>query len=319
VFHPSRAALLWMTLLVLRAGGARAECPTTAGLPFYVNFSSVGASNSLPVGATIPGTVRAFTIIGKCSSSALYNQPVVMCPKSASQSATVTGAYITNVAGIGIITRDSTGKPLIGAGTCPATAKLGTTGPDGSFNVSGTFELVKIGTITGGTMSGFGFDTYIMNSGYTLNNGNDLVWLNTGTVIKAVTCDVTAATANQTITLPTVSSSAFPAIGSVAGRQAFSLGLTCQAGVQISVMFTSTSGSTGVASVLGNSGTAAGIGVQLLDSTFAPITLDSPLLLTSNSTGNSSFNFGTQYYRVSTSPVNPGSVRATAIFTMIYQ
>jgi type 1 fimbria pilin len=309
-----------MTLHAFWCGGAHAECPTTSGLPVGISYGSVGVSNSLAVGATIPGTYRKFTIVGKCSSSALYNQPVVMCPKSANQSSVVTGAYITNVAGIGIITRDSTGKPLIGAGaTCPATTTLGNTGADGSFNVSGSFELVKIGTIGGGTMSSFGFDTYIMNSAYTLNNGNDLVMLNAGTIVKAVTCDVTAATANQTITLPTVSASAFPAVGSVAGRAPFSIGLTCQAGVKVSVQFSATSDSTGVTSVLANTGTATGIGVQLLDSTFAPIVLDSPFLLTTSTTGNSSFTFGTQYYRLSASTVNPGSVRSTAIFTMIYQ
>jgi len=111
----------------------------------------------------------------------------------------------------------------------------------------------------------------------------------------------------------------FPAAGSVAARAPFSLGLACQSGVKVSVTFSSTSGSTGIGSVLGNAGSAAGIGLQLLDSTQAPLVLGSPLVLSASTTGNMTFPFYVQYYRLGAPPVVAGSVRATAVFTMSYQ
>ncbi|MEI5999722.1 fimbrial protein [Paraburkholderia bengalensis] len=137
--------------------------------------------------------------------------------------------------------------------------------------------------------------------------------------VRAVTCSVTAATSNQTIPLATVSPAMFPAAGAVAARTPFSLGLNCQTGVKVAVTFSSTSGTTGIASVLGNLGTATGIGVQMLDSTQTSLVLGSPLVLTSSTTGNMSFPFYVQYYRLGTAPVVSGTVRATAIFTMSYQ
>ncbi|MBN3753242.1 type 1 fimbrial protein [Paraburkholderia sp. Tr-20389] len=95
--------------------------------------------------------------------------------------------------------------------------------------------------------------------------------------------------------------------------------MTCQTGVGVSVTFSSTSGASGVPSVLANVGTAQGIRVQLLDSTQSPLVLDSPLLLTASTTGNMSFPFYVQYYRVGAPAVVAGTVRATAVFTMSYQ
>ncbi len=162
------------------------------------------------------------------------------------------------------------------------------------------------------------YDSGVLNTNIVLNNGNDKLTL-ASTSVRAVTCSVTAATANQTIPLATVSPAMFPAAGSVAARTPFSLGLSCQAGVSVSVTFSSTSGVSGVDSVLGNAGTAQGIGVQLLDPTQAPLVLGSPLTLTSGTTGNMSFPFYAQYYRLGASPVVPGTVHSTAVFTMSYR
>jgi type 1 fimbria pilin len=297
---------------------AYAECPTTTGLPATFTYGSVAVSDSTAVGDVIPGTVQRFTIIGKCSLSSLFNKPIVACPGSGTAVSGMTGVYPTNVAGVGMRMRDANGKPMVGTGACSTDSQLGTTGSDGSFNVSGTFELVKTGPVTGGSITGASYNTGVLNTGYTLNNGADTMTV-ANTPVRGVTCSVTAASANQTIPLATINPSMFPTAGSVAAKTPFSLGLNCQSGVKVSVTFSSTSGNSGVASVLANAGSATGIGIQLLDASQSPITLDVALPLTSSTTGNMSFQFFSQYYRLGVAPVVAGTVRATAIFTMSYQ
>ncbi|MBP0592722.1 fimbrial protein [Paraburkholderia sp. LEh10] len=316
-----RRLLLVFCVLILTIGfstHAQADCTTSTGLPTTFTYGAVAVGNAVAVGDAIPGTVQSFHIVGKCTSSATFSKPVVACLNSGTPVAGMTGVYPTSIAGVGVRMRDSGGNPMVGTGACSTTSSLGNTGADGSFDVSGSVELVKTGAVGSGTMSSIVYYTGVLNTGFTLNNG-----ANTMTVasapIRAVTCSVTAATANQTIPLATVSPAMFPAAGTVAAKTPFSLGLNCQTGVKVSVTFNSTSGTTGVASVLGNLGTATGIGVQLLDSSQAPLVLGNPLVLTSSTTGNMSFPFYVQYYRLGAAPVVSGTVRATAIFTMSYQ
>ncbi|REE23258.1 type 1 fimbria pilin [Paraburkholderia sp. BL27I4N3] len=311
-----------LVLLALAAGWsvhAYAECPTSSGLPATFTYGSIAVSDSAAVGDVIPGTVQGFTFIGKCSASSLFDQPIVACPASGTAVPGMTGVYPTNVAGVGMRMRDANGKPMVGTGSCSTDSQIGTTGADGSFNVSGTFELVKTGPVTGGSITGASYNSGILRTGTTLNNDAATLSVANNTPVRGVTCSVTSASANQTIPLATTSPAAFPTGGSVDAKTPFSLGLNCQSGVKVAVTFSSTSGSSGVASVLANAGSATGIGVQLLDASQSPLALDAALSLTSSTTGNMSFQFFSQYYRLGGAPVVAGTVRATAIFTMSYQ
>lgn len=314
---------LFQVLLVLAAalgfsGSARADCATSTGLPTTFTIGAVAVGNAVAVGDAIPGTVQSFRLVGKCTSSPTFGKPVVACLGSGTPVVGMTGVYPTSTTGIGVRMRDGGGNPMVGTGACSATSSLGNTSSDGSFDLSGTVELVKTDTVSSGTVASITYYTGVLNTGVPLNNGTNTMTL-AATPIRGVTCSVTAATANQTIPLATVSPSMFPAAGAVAARTPFSLGLACQTGVKVSVTFSSTSGTTSIASVLGNVGSATGIGVQLLDSTQAPLVLGNPLLLTASTTGNMSFPFYVQYYRLGAPVVAPGSVHSTAVFTMSYQ
>jgi type 1 fimbria pilin len=230
----------------------------------------------------------------------------------------MTGVYATSLAGIGMRVRDAQGKPMVGTGACSTDSSLGNTGSDGAFSVSGTFELIKTGPVTAGSISGT-YRTGVLNTGYELNNGANLMTIASGSTIRSISCSVNPASASQTIFLATVSPTMFASAGAVAARMPFALALNCQSGVKVSVMFSSASGKESIPSVLASVGTATGIGVQLLDASQTPISLDSSVLLTGNTTGNMSFQFYAQYYRLGASPISPGTVRAMAIFTMIYQ
>lgn len=311
--------LVLLALPACSIGEARADCTASSGMPAVFSYGSVAVSNTVAVGDVIPGTVKAFTVVGKCVSSGVFGKPIVACPGSGTEVSGMTGVYPTNVAGVGMRMRDSNGNPLSGTGGCSMTSVLGYVGADGRYNFTASFELVKTGTVSSGLLVGAIYYSGVLNTGVPLNDGAYTMSVPNNTPVTAITCNVTAATANQTITLATVSPSAFPAVGSTAARTSFSLDLSCQAGVKVWVVFSSTSGSSGNASALGNAGTAQSIGVQLLDATQTPITLDSPLMLTSSTTGNMSFPFFTQYIRTGATAVTAGNVRATAVFTLNYQ
>ncbi|MEC5409472.1 fimbrial protein [Paraburkholderia sp. MPAMCS5] len=219
--------------------------------------------------------------------------------------------------------RNASGTPLTGTGACGTTSSLGNTGADGSFNVAGTIELVKTGTISGGTIqptaSGGIYYSGVLNTGVPLNNSSNTLSIASGTPVRQVTCSVSSLSANQTIPMATVNPSMFPGSGSVAAKTPFSIALICDANVGVAVTFVSATGNSGIASVLASGGTATGVGVQLLNASGAPITLGDPLQLTSGTVANPTFNFFAQYWRLGSAPVTSGSVNASTIFTMSYQ
>ncbi|CAE6701477.1 hypothetical protein R75461_00640 [Paraburkholderia nemoris] len=311
-------AIVLVTLALGWTASARADCPT-ANLPMTFTYGTLAVSNSLAVGETIPGTVKTFSLSGKCSSSSTFNTPVVACANGSSLVAGMNGVFTTSLAGVGIRMRNSSGSPLNASGKCSTDASLGNTGADGSFNVSGTVELVKTGATTTGTITGASWATGVLNTGITLNGSSNAISIASGTAIRPVSCSVTAATANQIISLDPVKATALPSAGATWGAKPFSIDLNCESGVKVAVTFTSASGSSGIPSVIASSGTATGVGVQLLDASQTPITLDTALQLTSGTTGNASFQFYGQYYRLGAAQVQPGTVSATTIFTMSYQ
>lgn len=318
-----RSLLRALVLIVFAIGwtaNARADCPTAA-LPMTFTYGTIGVSNSLAIGDVIPGTVKSFTLAGKCVATTLASKPVVACPQTQSAVAGMTGVYTTGLPGVGMRMRDVNGKPLVGTGACSTDSSLGNTGTDGSFNLSGTFELVKTGAITAGAISSSSayYATGVLNTSVTLNDGNYKMSVASGTAVRPVTCSVTSETANQTVALSPVSTSALNSAGAVAGSTPFSIGLNCDAGVKVAVTYSSTSGNSGVASVLASTGTATDVGVQLLDSAMKPIVLDNPLQISSGTTGNASFQFHARYYRLGAASVKSGTVNSTAIFTMSYQ
>lgn len=301
------------------AGGV---CSPVTGVPKAFTYGTIAVSNTLAVGAVIPGTVQSFTITGNCPAS-VANIPIVACPSSQNPVTGTADVYSTGLTGVGMRIRNSSGIALVGSGQCGTTSSLGATAADGSFNVSGTVELVKTGPIAAGTITPTtttaNYNVGVLNTGYVLTSNALVLYIAGGTAVRPVTCSVTSATANQSIPLATVSPSSLPQAGAAFAKTPFSIGLVCESGVKVAVTFSSTSGSSGIGSVLASTGTATGVGVQLLDASLAPIALDSTLQLSAGTIGNDSYRFFGQYYRLGAAEVTPGTVRAAAIFTMSYQ
>src|SRR6266702_2385863 len=178
-------ALVLVTLALGWTVNARADCPV-ATLPMTLTYGNIAVSNSLAVGDVIPGTVKTFTLAGKCGASKTYNIPVVACASGQSLVAGMPGVFTTGLAGVGMRMRNSSGTPLNSSGTCSTDASLGNTAADGSFNVSGTVELVKTGATTAGTIANAKYVTGILNTGVQLNNGSNSITIASNTAVRPV-------------------------------------------------------------------------------------------------------------------------------------
>lgn len=310
-------ALVVFTVFFGWSCAARADCPVTGGMPVFA-YGSVAVPVNLSVGEVIPGTIRSFRLSGQCVLAGLFNKDIVACPTKAAV-AGLSGVYATGVTGIGMRMRNNAGVALDDTGGCQTQSSLGKTDATGKFDVAGTFELVKTGPVTSATLgSAASYNTGVLNTGYVLNNGASYMYVADGTAVKAVTCSVTAATANQTVSMRTANSSTLAATGAVSGKTPFSIALTCQSGVKVNVTFSSAAGASGVDSVVKSTGTATGIGIQLLDASDAPIALDQAHKVVESTSGNTTIPFFAQYYRLSGGTAT-GTVQAAATYTMSYQ
>lgn len=132
------------------------------------------------------------------------------------------------------------------------------------------------------------------------------------------TCTVT--NANQTVTLPTVSTSALGASGAVAGITAFSLDLTgCNANDDVGIRFENGT-NVNAAGRLKNNGTANNVNVQVLDGANNVLNLADPaasLVQTADGAGASTFDYFAQYY-ADGAAAEAGNVTTSVEFTVIY-
>lgn len=308
-------------ICVLLSANAKADCPTT-GLPARFVFT-IAASSALAIGEVIPGATRSFRLSGRCTESRTFGIDVVACPGSTPPIPGTVGIYPTGMEGVGMRLRNSSGTSLTGTGSCSSPGStLGTVGQDGTFDISGTFELVKTGPISGGTLTNStAYRVGILGTGVLLNNGAGTAGgiSAENTIVRSVACSISTGSATQTVTLPRISAQALTAAGSVAGRTPFQIDLNCQAGVNVKVLFEPSPAAAGTGSVLASTGTADGVGVQLLSASATPIQLNTPTQLTTSTTGNMSFRFLAEYRRLSAAAVTAGTISARTVFTMQYQ
>jgi type 1 fimbria pilin len=312
----------WIRMAVLFASAtvwstaARADCATPA-LPYSFDYAAVAVPNALDVGSVIPGTERPFRLVGTCTASNTFSKDVVACPSSA-QVAGMTGVYPTGLAGVGMRMRNSGGVPLVGTSNCSTSSSLGKTDSTGKFDVSGTFELVKTGTVSVGTIGAASYNTGVLDSGVTLNGGQNTISVRSSTPFRVVTCSVLRGSENQTIRLPTVRIESLATPGQTTGETPFQIKMSCAPGVKVNITLQSVSGDSGVSSVLGSTGTSSGVGIQVLDATHAAIVLNEIRNVIDTTTGDATIYFYAQYYRLAAA-IKAGPVNAAAIYTMSYQ
>lgn len=225
-----------------------------------------------------------------------------------------TTIYPTGVPGIGYrITHPDTSDYLLpyGFDSYQATSS----NQEVEFSVTSGIELVKTGTIANGSTVPAGL---LANWQY----GSTVV--ENFTLSRSVTLTYPACTVNSkavNVVLPTISNTAFKAVGNTAGATPFNISLTCSAGSTLLVEF-DTANQSSVASVIANAtgnGRAKNVGVQLTDQNFAPITFGTPAVVGTTPNGPYNLTYYARYYQTATATPTAGTVSATATFTLTYQ
>ncbi|MHC1479171.1 fimbrial protein [Frateuria aurantia] len=331
------ACLLWLLWLLPAHRAWAVSC--TQGSPQTVTLANVSVPASTAVGSLL-GTPASATMTFTCKYGILELGNVSiqaggpLAPLDASNSPAGPGiVFSTNLPGIAV---KVTGSPTptssqvcascgpngsqgfqVGTVTNPSLLLGGTGRLDETF----TLQLVKTGNIVPGTLTGI----ILMPFWWTPSSGSGSTLLNmslilgAGTQITVPACTVNAP-ADFTVVLPTVSTSALAAVGATAGRTGFHLSLDCPANTRVAVSMLSSLPS---ARVIGLSNPAAGgaanVGVQLLDSHFAPVnmfgvpqasvvtTVQGTLLLT----------YYAQYY-LAAAGAGAGRVSASVTYTLTY-
>lgn len=302
------ATLLWLPL------GAHASCRftrgTTSGVDFSFASTTIVVDPNLPVGATLAssGQVAPSPTSSITCSGTTRIGVVNLAGSQPSASSTV---FPTEVAGIGYrIAHPDTSSYL--------RAYPGDSIAPNNYDLSVTsgLEFVKTGAIAnGGTVSARTLGYWKYDNNLHAENFN----LKTALTFVYPSCSVKANAIN--VVLPTVSNTAFQGVGTVAGATTVPIPLQCSSGSQLYIQFdtaTPVRGLTGVIAPATGSGRARNIGVQLVDQSFAPVAFGTPARVGATPNGPLNLTYYARYYQTAT-PVTPGTVSATATFTLSYR
>ncbi len=183
------------------------------------------------------------------------------------------------------------------------------------LNVPVGLQLIKTGTIAngaqlpGGTIARWTYDQVF---GGTATQQNFVLG---GTVTLASSaCQVN--TSNIAVALPTISTSALPAVDGTTAPTTFRISLNCSTGATLKIMFNTATTVTGKPTVIRSTGTANGVGVQLTDNGSTPVGFGTESTVGATPNGALDLVYKARYYR--TGALSAGSVNATATFTLSY-
>ncbi|CAI2448629.1 fimbrial protein [Serratia liquefaciens] len=178
------------------------------------------------------------------------------------------------------------------------------TGPTSSGHLTaGTWGKVSIAPATGASWT----VTSLMTTG--VNN------------ITSVACSLNSTSIN--VPLGDVSTVQFTAIGATAGDKTFDIGLNCDKGARINVALAGTQNTdTTDTSVLaltnaGQTGTAKGVGVQLLYGG-VPLKINNNIVLKTSVGGQETLPFTARYYQTN-NLLGPGKANSSATLNITYQ
>jgi type 1 fimbria pilin len=228
--------------------------------------------------------------------------------------------YATSLSGVGILLTNPSPQ-LTASGGSVTTIAYPTTGTTVTF----TAQLIATGAVIhAGTVSALGqvltFENYW--PGYTNSSPTygSLTIAATSVVISA--CNLNTDSQDFTVILPAVTTSSLATTGATTGKTAFPINLTCAAGSNASITFSTASnyGSASLGVIKGTAGTnyAANVGVQLLQSNgTTPVPFGTAISEGTTPSGTMTLPFYAQYYATGTA--GAGLVSATATFTVNYQ
>lgn len=314
-FRSKRAAwlLVLLALAMLPWSAAVAGCYTLEGAG-TVTFA-------MPTTLTVPTTAQVGDVIYQSPGATPSPVYAMYCfgdtgygvSNSVGTTPSVsTSIYPTGVAGIGYrLIRGSSGTDyLLPWGCCEIGA--------GNRLLNGvvTLQLVKTGAVANGAQLPAGtIARWLYEQVFGTASLQNFVL---GGAVRFTTAACQVNTSAIAVTLPTISSASLPAVDSTAGNTSFRIGLNCGSGATLKVSFSTTAPVAGKTGVIASGGgaTAAGVGVQIVDSASNPVVFGTaaPVGVTPNGTMN--LEYRARYYRTGT--VTTGTVNATASFTLSY-
>lgn len=182
-----------------------------------------------------------------------------------------------------------------------------------TFSVQSSLELVKTGPITPGSV---------------LNAGNFANWqwgtltpetfvLGNSVTFTQAGCQVN--NSNIVVLLPTLPTSAFGGNNTTAGDTAFSIDLTCTRGATLYITLDTNRPDRRRPGTIRATGSAGGVGIQVLDGNGTPVTFGSASLVGATPDGALAIPYVARYIQRNNGGVTPGTVSATATFTLSYQ
>ncbi|MEG5548267.1 fimbrial protein [Enterobacter wuhouensis] len=138
----------------------------------------------------------------------------------------------------------------------------------------------------------------------------------TGNLLTS-SCSVTSGT-NLTYDLSTAMTDDLPAVDSTTGRQEQNIVLSCDTGV---VVYMTINGdhSTNDNTILNNTGTAQGVGIQLLNvnDNYTPIAMGNRWVVINSTAATNTVSIAAQYIRTGT--LATGTVESSATYTLDYE
>ena len=326
-------------LLAFTSMDAKAFSCSTTTSSTVLTPPAVTLQRDLPVGSLIgsevvSGQVQTFTCSNTPSPSLTYQEFGVK--GYGNYVTTINGrrVYSTNVAGVGY----AVGATSVN--TCGNTAYADGTGTgDGNANnrlicsVNGLFgnqpltgqarvQFYKTAQTTGtGTVSARQISSFILRN-------NKSSWQSPESAINIAAFNVTTIActiSNTAISVPmgTVEKRAFNGQGTWpedSNTRSFTIPLSCNAGTRVNLQIDGSAQNAlqGVLNLTGGTGSASGVGVQLLYNN-APLPLSTPLNAgVASSEGAFSIPLQARYYQTG-SNITPGTANASATFTMTYQ
>lgn len=303
-------------LLALCPSRARADCNFTNGTTMttatFTPPASISVSAADPVG----------TVVWTSSPTAPASAPWLNCQPNGDVTGIVSSVgpqpantaspvFATSIPGLGFqIIRNDDGSVV------PVYPNGGV--PKGKFQLTTTMtlKLIITGPVGNGSLSGTLGSWSFLGVGAAVS-----LDLGAPVAIASNACSVSAASQNLVVNLPSLSTTAFAGVGSAAGATPFSIQLDCPGGPGANtVLMRLDANSPFSSSVLSNAGSASSVGVQLLTGTGTPIQFGSPQAVGATTSTQIVAHYQARYYQTSSSNAGlPGSVSATATFTISYQ
>ncbi|MFM0736235.1 fimbrial protein [Paraburkholderia xenovorans] len=324
--------LVWVALLVSTAAHADdsgAQCTVTPS-DTVVRFGNVNVNRDAAPGSII--ATKTITATFTCNPAGYSSGNFQAAFSSWVSADSNSSQYIgSGTPGVGIsVTANLPGQAPV------LSSELLSAGLDGAVTLRGTLQaattakikidLVKTGPIKAG--ANVSISNFMAVAVYSKSPAGwipQYIAIN-GATIAAPTCTVTP---TSSVNLPSVSPSAFPSLGSTAGKTRFNIALSnCTSGSQLYMTLSDATNpaNTGSNLSLSTDSTAKGVQLQMQrsDGTVVSYGPDSAVAGNVNqwlvgATVDRAMNIPMTVQYISTGTVTPGTVKGMATFTLSYQ